>query len=100
MKQGTTPTHIFNVGIDKKLISKVKIIYAQGDKIVLTKMTEDCTIADKKISVKLTQEETLRFTANSNVNIQLRILTVNNDALVSNVFSVQCGVLLDKGVLE
>ena len=99
MIQGTTPTHTFNVDINTNLISKIRISYEQNGKIVLHKEKEDCELTANAITVKLTQEETLKFFAPSNVRIQLHALTTSNDSLVSKPIKVPAHILLDKVVL-
>ena len=92
MRRGTTPTHTFNLPFDAAMVSKVRIIYAQNDEEVFTKETADCTLSDMKVVTKLTQEETLSLDQRKNVQIQLRVITTDGDALASNVIT--------KGVLE
>ena len=78
---GTTPTHIFKTSFDTSLIKKVRVLYSQDDVLILTK--EDCIIENNTISVTLTQEDTLKFDHNKEVKIQLRVLTLGNDALAT-----------------
>lgn len=92
MRRGTTPTHTFCLPFDAAMVSKVRIIYAQNDEEVFTKETADCTLSDMKVVTKLTQEETLSLDQRKNVQIQLRVITTDGDALASNVIT--------KGVLE
>lgn len=92
MRRGTTPTHTFYLPFDAAVVSKVRIIYAQNDEEVFTKETADCTLSDMKVVTKLTQEETLSLDQRKNVQIQLRVITTDGDALASNVIT--------KGVLE
>lgn len=99
MIQGTTPTHKFNIPIDSSIIQSVRITYAQQGKVLLTKETEDCRIAENVIELRLTQEETLLFDEFSSVQIQVRVLTTAGDALASDLIRVPCGAILDKEVL-
>jgi hypothetical protein len=99
MIQGTTPTHKFNLDIPTNTISKVRISYEQHGKIVLHKEKDDCELTANAITVKLTQEETLKFIAPENVRIQLHVLTEGNDSLVSRPIKLPAYILLDKVVL-
>lgn len=99
MFKGSTPTHTFELPFDVGLISNFKITYAQGGSIVLTKTPEDCTLEGNTISTKLTQEETLLFSCNLPVQIQVRVLTNNENALVSDILQVPVKKCLDNEVL-
>lgn len=108
MIRGTTPTHTFNVyyseGKNKTpfnvaLIGKVKIIYAQADKVILTKHTEDCNMKDGTISVTLTQEETFLFDSKKPVQIQVRVLTTGGQVVATNIKEQDVGKCLEEEVL-
>ena len=61
MTQGTTPTHTFNLPISTDDVAALRITYEQSGKIVLQKEKEDCTLNDKQVIVKLSQEDSLQF---------------------------------------
>ena len=100
MIQGTTPTHRFNIPLDAATIQRVRVTYAQQDKVLLVKEDSDCRVEGNVIELKLTQEETLLFDEFSSVQIQVRVLTAGGDALASELIRVPCGAVLDKEVLE
>lgn len=100
MRQGTTPTHNFRTSFDTTLIESLKIVYKQGDDIVLTKNAEDCTISRGVISTTLTQEETLSFNYDEVVRIQVRILTKDKKSLVSDIIMRTVEECLDGKVLS
>lgn len=108
MIQGTTPTHTFNVysleGKNKipfnvALISKVKIIYAQADKVILTKYTEDCSMRDGTISVALTQKETFKFDHRKPVQVQVRVLTSGGQSVATYIKELDVDKCLENEVL-
>ncbi len=99
MFKGTTPTHTFVVDIDTSLIKEVKIIYSQRDKEILAKRTQDCTIESGTISTRLSQEDTFLFESNTLVTIQVRVLTMGGDALISDLIMTGVGKCLDDEVL-
>ena len=99
MFKGTTPTHIFNVSIDTSLIKEVKITYSQRDKEILVKRTKDCAIESGTITTRLSQEDTFLFEGNMLVTIQLRVLTLGGDALVSELIMTGVGKCIDDEVL-
>lgn len=99
MIRGSTPTHIFTVPIDTKLLTCVHIVYAQNDTVVLVKHTEDCELDGYKITTTLTQEETFLFDCSKNVQIQLRLKTNDNTVLSSEVMTVYVGKCLENEVI-
>lgn len=99
MIRGTTPTHIFELPFDTSELTEIRIIYAQNDTMVLKKTEEDCTLVGSIIKVRLTQEETMRFVHCDMVQIQLHVLTVTDDSLVSYVHKVPAYQLLNDEVL-
>lgn len=100
MIRGTTPTHIFELPFDTDLIDKVKVVYAQDDRVVFTKEQAECTLEANVVSVKLTQEETLKLDCRKYVQIQLRVLTKEGEALASEIKTVDVKKCLESKVLE
>lgn len=100
MRQGTTPKHTFTLPFEASTLSVVQITYKQGGRIILQKETEDCNLEGESISVKLTQDETFLFTAGNEVQIQVRALDSENNALASDIFRDSVEPSLDKEVLE
>ena len=98
MRMGTTPTHIFTLPEELAgAIAKVRVIYKQQDAIVLKKEME--AVQSNVVSFKLTQEETLLFVPGEPVYIQVRVLTKEEESLVSNIFSVDVYRCLENEVL-
>ena len=100
MFKGTTPTHTFEVNIDTSLIKEVKIIYCQRDREILVKRTDECTLGDNEISTKLSQEDTFLFDDNTFATVQLRVLTIDEEALITDPIMVSVGKCLDEEVLK
>lgn len=99
MIRGTTPQHTFLMPFNTDLIKVIHIIYMQNDVTVLKKTNSDITLSGSNASVKLTQEDTLMFSSDSFVDIQIRVLTNGNDALASNIITIRCERLLSDEVL-
>ena len=99
MRRGTTPTHTFNLPEDFTTLEELKIVYAQSGKEILTKYKQDCAPRGTSVSVTLTQEETLKFSACSPCQIQLRALTATGQALASEIMEIKVLPILDNGVL-
>ena len=99
MIQGTTPVHKFDIPFDTGLIDEVKITYKQNNETILTKRNSECTLNDKTITTKLSQEETFSFTTGHDVKLQIRVLTTSGDAFVSDIFVLPVYKCLDSEVL-
>lgn len=100
MRQGTTPTHTFKLPFNTSAIDEARIIYSQGDNVIIKKETMDCTLEDNTISVNLTQEDTFKFDTKKMVDIQVRILSAGGQALASNIIRVSAERCLDSEVLK
>ena len=97
MRRGTTPTHTFTLPFDIPEGASVRVVYAQNDKIVVERTTEACTVEGKKITVRLTDEETLRIDCSPHfhngkyephmIEIQIGIATPNGDKLWSDIIT-------------
>lgn len=99
MRRLTTPEHKFTLQIDPSVISKIRITYAQNNAIILTKEDDAVSLDGNIARVKLTQEETKKFTADKEVEIQVRVLTLGNDALASDIIKVDVKKVLDDEVI-
>lgn len=100
MRRGTTPTHIFTLPFGTDTVDKIRVVYKQDGEVKIVKSEADADITENKISVKLSQEETLSLNSDSKTHIQLRILTSGGDALASKVYIKHTGECLDDEVLE
>ena len=99
MRRGTTPTHEFTTDIDLTDASKIYITYKQGGTVKLEKALPDITVSPTKLTVTLTQEETLAFSINKGVEIQIRALLVSGEAIASNVITTTAQKILKEGVI-
>ena len=87
MRMGTTPTHTFELPEELSgVVAKVRVIYKQGDSVVLKKETD--AVQGNRISFKLTQKETLKFMPTAPVSLQVRALTTGGDSLASDIITV------------
>ena len=99
MIRGTTPTHVFTLPFDTSLVKTLQIIYKQKSDVMLTKGNEDCMLEGDTVTVKLTQADTLSFDYSKPVEIQVRVLTIDAEALVSNIVRVRVEQCLNDEVL-
>lgn len=100
MIRGTTPTHTFQIPFNTNLLKEIRISYAQRDAVVVEKSTEDCKLDGMNITVKLTQEETLRFSENVMAALQLRVLLNDGNVLATPVLRLDVGELLQDEVIQ
>ena len=86
--RGTTPTFTFTFTeqtLDLTQAANVYVTFSQGMRI-LTKTGEDLEVAEKSVSVYLTQKETLAFSGN--VEVQVNWTTGNKDRAASDIVLV------------
>lgn len=100
MRLGSTPIHTFTFPFSMQQIKELKITYSQDKRVVLEKHLKDCTIGEKSVAVKLSQSDTFLFAEGINVEIQVRALTMADDALVSGIRVVTADRCLDREVLR
>lgn len=97
MIRGTTPKHTFTLPFETQNIAKVRVIYAQRDKVLFKK--DDVTMEGDTVSVHLTQEDTFTFTADVVVTIQIRVLMQDGQAYASQFMKATVCDCLDDEVL-
>lgn len=94
MRRGTTPTHTFTLPFDIATVKKLRITYEQdGFKLV----KEEYDAQGNKISVKLTQSETLSFDCEKPARAQLKVRTQDDNVHVSNIVTLMIGECIDGG---
>ena len=105
MYRVTTPTHTFTLPIETATCKEILVTYRQGG-IKIDKHYKDSTLPEgmsldgKNVVIRLTQEETKKFSAGNPVATQVRVLTVANDAFASQKFSVNIGDVLNEEILN
>ena len=103
MIQGTTPTLHFNLPFQASLIKSAEITLRYTDSyknVLIVKTLEECELGETSISTRLTQEETLNLPAPATAEVQLRILTIDDVALATELLKVKVKKLLKKDVIE
>ena len=102
MVRGSTPTFTFTIPFDVSLIEKLYVTLEQKvdeQTIQVEKSKEQCSLEGNQIKCTLTQEDTLKLIEFRNALVQLRILTVDNNSLVSKTYKVSVSELLKEGVI-
>lgn len=98
MIRGTTPTNIFNVDVDLTTATAIYITYAQNGKTIFEKTIADITVEADKLTVTLTQAETLKFD-DRDVAIQIRAKFADGAAIASNIINTAVDEVLKDGVI-
>lgn len=99
MRRGTTPTISITVkGLSDIQINKAYLTLKQRG-TVAEKTEADMEIDGDMLQVALTQEETLKFVARAEINVQLRVLSKSGTAYASNIVTVPVGEILKDGVI-
>lgn len=99
MRQGTNWPHGFTIPFDTSSVKEVLISYAQDYVEVFQKREKDCTMEGNHISVQITQEESFRLVSGKRLQVQLRLLTIDNEPLITKIFTVPVEMALNKEVL-
>lgn len=97
MIRGTTPTLTFTLPFETTDIKRLWVIFSQRGRDVLLLDGGRCTVDGNKVVTKLTQEETLSLQQNSTVEIQLRVLMVDDTALASRIITSPVNRILKDG---
>lgn len=99
MIPGTTPTHTFSLPVDATAVASLRITYKQGDKIVMQRLKDDCTLSGKKAVTRLSQEDTLLFQDRTPVRIQIKVKTAAGDVLISKPKTIPVSEVLEMEVI-
>lgn len=120
--RGTTPYHNFILPLKRDEIKDLYITYMQNEEVVLEKGTEEIVLEDANedlentsiedteeevltsATVHLTQEDTFNFkfypAAEKNIAvIQIRVITVDNEAYASDPIKERIFGVLKEGVI-
>ena len=98
MIRGTTPVHVFNTDIDLTEAEEMYITYKQYGQVVLEKTIDDISITSTKLTVYLSQEDTLKFGA-ADVEMQVRAKFPSGNTIVSNVITDAVTDILKEGAI-
>ena len=101
MYRGSTPTLTFRLpkDIDLSMVDKLRIDFSQANINIFSKDLSECFINGNDISVKLTEEETLRFDSKKNpVKMQLRI-GIGEDRIPSDTLYTMVKDIVKEGRL-
>lgn len=98
IKRGATPVNRFLVNVDLREAT-VYVTYEQRGRTVIEKTGSDLVIAEKSISVPLSQKDTLALKSGDNVDIQIRYVLPDGTADNSNILTASVERVLKDGVI-
>ncbi len=99
MIRGETATNIFNTNEDLSG-AKVYVTYSQRNRPILVKTNKDILIEADKITVGLSQRDTLLLSSDVPVYIQIRYVRSNGVASASNIVETEIGKVLKGGIIK
>lgn len=99
MYRGTTPTLSFKLPFDTSDLSAAWVTLAQDGRVIIDKPISDCVLEGNVLAVTLTQEETLKLTAENRTEVQLRVKTTDGIAMASTIWRVETEKILKDEVI-
>ena len=97
--KGCTCKNIFSIPFAESELNDILITYEQKGKIIFEKKKSDCTFDGCKVSVNLTQEDTLKLDENAIIRIQIKVKTREDDVIKSNIMETYTDEILNSGVM-
>lgn len=98
MYRASTPTHYFRLPYAPEEIKEIWLTYTQNGTKILRKTMNDLTHDDGVWSIRLTQEETNKF-SDAWATAQIRVLLNNGDSFPSKEFRLVVHDVLDDEVM-
>lgn len=98
MIRGTTPTLTFSIPFDTSKITDGYITFVQQKFVVIDKPISDCKLDGNVITITLTQEETLKFQTESDVEIQITV-KIDDRRISSNIVTMDVDRVLHGGII-
>lgn len=99
MYRGTTPTLSFKLPFNTSDLSAAWVTLAQDGRVIIDKPMSDCVLEGNVLAVTLTQEETLKLTAENRTEVQLRVKTTDGIAMASTIWRVETEKILKDEVI-
>lgn len=105
MYRVTTPTHTFTLPIQTSSCKEVQVTYKQNDNQLIFHyqngtVPEGMTLNGSNVIIKLTQEQTKAFNPKVSVLAQVRVLTSDDNAYASQIFSIKVNDVLSEEILS
>ena len=98
IKRGATPVNRFTVNVDLREAT-VYVTYDQRGRTVIEKTGSDLIVAERSVSVPLSQKDTLALKSGDDVDIQIRYILPDGTADNSNILTASVERVLKDGVI-
>jgi len=89
----------FTLPFSTDLLAEAYVTLSQDKKVVVDKPLGELERNGNRLSVRLTQEETLLLDSERKTEIQVRVRTQENEALASDIITVNTDRVLKDGVI-
>lgn len=99
MIRGTTPTLEFKLPISVADIADAYVSFAQQGEVLIDKQLAECSCGTDTLTVRLTQEDTLKLEAGQPTEMQIRVKKKDGNALASQIMKVNTDRILRDGVI-
>lgn len=99
MIRGTTPLLEFIIPFDTSQLAEAFVTLSQNGAVVVDKALTECNCDENRLSVHLTQEETLKLQCDCITEIQIRARTIAGEAVASQIIRERTDRILKDGVI-
>ena len=99
MIRGTTPRLEFTLPFETGNLDAAWVTIAQNKKEIINKELAACKCEGCKLSVDLTQEDTLKLDCSCKAELQVRVKTRDGEALASEIIRVDVDRILKDGAI-
>jgi hypothetical protein len=97
--KGCTCVNRFTFPYPEKDVEALFITYQQDRKTVFEKQLSDCVFDEDSISVKLTQEDTLKLKDDGTIQIQIRVRLYSGSVVKSEIIKTYTDAVLKEEVI-
>ncbi len=99
MVKGTTPTLYFECDLVWDDIKELSLVFEQNGKIILKFSKSDCIYEDGSLVITLTQEQSLTFSEQGNIKMQIKLKLLDGTVLASEIVTSTVGQILDEEII-
>ena len=97
MRRGTTPTNVIHTDLDLTTALSIYLTYSQNKRNIIEKELPDMEVTKERITVHLSQKDTLCLLPDVPVKVQVRAKFPDGSAVASNIMSVSVNDILKDG---
>lgn len=97
--RGCTAQNTFTFPFSSAEVDALWLTYVQMGSTVIDKSLDDCVIGGGKLTVDLSQEDTLALLPGQKIQIQIRVRLANGRVTKSNILTTQTDDVLKDGVI-